>query len=334
MCLDLRNCIEFRTNVQNSFGFFLSFLKWPNVFLRKVPRERPTWVLKSCELQHWGTIPAKFMNKITRHDSQWGDHSTFCEWIDTNFQVLKARFRRSNSVSSTGWWVAKHSTAIFCLLAPIRITPLKPDLMETSGSDHYQSFLDHLGKLVASNSLGWKCIWQILKQMNTLLCYLEKWGNPCDSRAKRCFYQWMSAQSLEGLVSSQENGKCQFDFKFRHRGDNFWKLWPFVLTLLSCTKELCNAPIHQKIKVQTPGGKNKISKKEQLELLKTSSIKKGYFLYEKIIDLTDSENNSFDPSWIKRDVQIVSVGILFVWHTNLNVYKNLLKTVLIEELYF
>lgn len=78
--------------------------------------------------------------------------------------------------------------------------------------------------------------------------------------------------------------------------------------------------------MQTPGGKNKISKKEQLELWKRSSIKKSFLsFYEKRIDLTDSENNSFDPSWIKRDVQIVLVGILFVWHTNLNVSKNFVQ---------
>lgn len=83
-------------------------------------------------------------------------------------------------------------------------------------------------KLVASNSLGCKCIWQILKQMNTLLCYLEKWGNPCDSRAKRCFYQWMSAQSLEGLVSSQaktENVNLILNLGIEER--YFWKLCTF-----------------------------------------------------------------------------------------------------------
>lgn len=136
----------------------------------------------------------------------------------------------------------------------------------------------------------------------------------------------MSAQSLEGLVSSQaktENVNLILNLGIEERSENYA---PFVLTLLSFTKELCNASIHQKIKVQTPGGKNKISKKEQLELWKRSSIKKSFLsFYEKRIDLTDSENNSFDPSWIKRDVQIVLVGILFVWHTNLNVSKNFIQ---------
>ena len=64
--------------------------------------------------------------------------------------------------------------------------------------------------------------------MITLLCYLEQWGNPCNIELKDAFYQWMSVQSLEGLVSSQakkENVDLILNLGIEER--YFWKLCTF-----------------------------------------------------------------------------------------------------------
>lgn len=117
--------------------------------------------------------------------------------------------------------------------------------------------------LVASNNLGWKCMRQIIKQMNTLLCYLEQWGNPCNSRAKRCFYQLMSVQSLEELVSSQakkENVNLILNLCIEER--YFWKLCTFCSNIALLQQRAVQCFNSSENQSANTWGKNRILKKE------------------------------------------------------------------------
>lgn len=88
----------------------------------------------------------------------------------------------------------------------------------------------------------------------------------------------MSAQSLEGLVSSQaktENVNLILNLGIEER--YFTENYAFCSNIALLHQRAVQCSNSSENQSANTWGKNKISKKEQLELLKTSSIKKVTF---------------------------------------------------------